>query len=384
MRDTTQYAEKQHVELFNFTKKAGMMNRPFSFYASLKERAFSPSTLKEKREIRREMRQRRSHQDPRAARRKNQCIFERIVSLPEWKETRSVALYSAMPDEVQTEAIAQFCLNTGKTVVYPIVIDREIEFFEVKNVELDLCHSGSFGIREPDPLRCEKIPVSSIDLFLVPGIAFDPFGDRVGFGAGYYDRLLIPKRRDARTVALAYEFQVVHAIRTTENDFRMDRIVTDESVYSPQVSHFHCPSESDTRSWAQDLWQHGLKEGDTLALHADLGTGKTVFTQGLAHALEAGRDVVSPTFIYSREYSGTIPLIHVDAYRLDGIAEGDEPFWDELLERPGIRVIEWAEHLGERLPKSTIHCYGQILDDRTREWILFTPLREQSILQPTD
>jgi 5-formyltetrahydrofolate cyclo-ligase len=342
-----------------------------------KERAYPPSVLQEKQELRRFMRQKRARQDPRAARVKNQRITQRLLDLPETKESQIIAIYASTPDEVHTGAIASSLLESGKILVYPRVVGKELEFYCVQNLETDLSLRGSFGIHEPNTERCERIPIEAVDLFITPGVAFDPFGSRIGYGGGYYDRVLSQKRAGARIAALAFEYQIVHAIRAEERDIPAQTIVTDEHVYSPFVSTRVCPSEEDTRSWAALLIQNGLGEDCTLALHAGLGVGKTAFTQGLAAFLGAERDVISPTFIYCREYTGATPLIHVDAYRLDDMAEGDEPFWDEILERPGIRVIEWAERLGVRTPKTAIHIFGRIRDDQSREWTLFTPLRDQ-------
>lgn len=323
------------------------------------------------------MRQKRARQDSRAARVKNQRIAQRLLDLPEMSESHLIALYASTPDEVQTSAIASSLFESGKTLVYPLVVGKELEFRRVCNLETDLSQRGSFGIHEPDIQRCELTPIQSIDLFLLPGVAFDPFGSRIGYGGGYYDRVLAQKRPDARTAALAFEYQIVHAIRAEECDLPAQTIVTDENIYSPFVSTRICPTEEDTRAWAKRLIQNGLSEDYPLALHAGLGVGKTAFTQGLAISLGAERDVISPTFIYCREYAGAPPLIHVDAYRMDKLAEGDEPFWDEILDQPGIRVIEWAERLGARIPKTAVHIFGRIREDQSREWTLFTPLRDQ-------
>lgn len=353
-----------------------MIPHSFSLF-SLEERAFPEAAVVEKRAVRRYMRQKRVGLDIRAARLKNRRIHERILSLEELNRVNCIALYASMPDEISTDGLAESLLQSGKILAYPRVEGRELQFSRVSSLEEDLACRGSFGIREPDPARCELVPIESIDLFIVPGLAFDPFGNRIGFGAGYYDRLLNQKRPDARSVAVAFEFQVVHAIRPAEHDCPVDWIVTEDSLYQSAISTVRCPGEDDTRAWARHLLQNGLDSDSTLALHADLGVGKTVFVQGLADALGKEKEIISPTFIYCREYEGRIPLIHVDAYRLDRISKDDEPFWAEIVDREGLRVIEWAERLGERLPKSAIHIFGRIQENNVREWTLFTPLRNQ-------
>ncbi len=351
---------------------------PHSFsLLSFEERAFPEAVIAEKRALRRCMRQKRTGLDIRAARLKNRRIQEQILSLKELNRANCIALYASMPDEIPTDDLAKSLLQSGKILAYPRVEGRELQFYRVSSLEDDLTCRGSFGIREPDPAHSKHVPIESIDLFIVPGLAFDPFGNRIGFGAGYYDRVLNQKRPDARSVAVAFEFQVVHAIRPAEHDRPVDWIVTEDCLYQAAFSTIQCPGEDATRAWARRLLQNGLGSDSTLALHADLGVGKTVFVQGLADALEGEKEIISPTFIYCREYPGRIPLIHVDAYRLDGVSEADEPFWDEILDREGLRVVEWAERLGERLPKSAIHIFGQIRENNVREWTLFTSLRDQ-------
>lgn len=348
-----------------------------SSHVSFEERAFPEAAVAEKRALRRSMRQKRTGLDTRVARLKNRRIHERILSLEELNRANCIALYASMPEEIPTDDLSKSLFQSGKILAYPRVEGRELHFYRISSLEEDLACRGSFGIREPDPARCELVPIDSIGLFVVPGLAFDPFGNRIGFGAGYYDRVLNQKRPDARSVAMAFEFQVVHAIRPAEHDHPVDWIVTEDCLYQAAYSTIQCPGEDETRAWARRLLQNGLGSDSTLALHADLGIGKTVFVQGLADALGGEKEIISPTFIYCRDYPGRIPLIHVDAYRLDGVSEADEPFWDEILDREGLRVIEWAERLGERLPKTAIHIFGRIRGNSVREWTLFTPLRDQ-------
>ena len=345
-----------------------------------KECAFSPSGCAEKNELRRFMREKRSLQDPRAMQMKNQRIAERFTAIPEFDDVSSIALYASLPDESQTYAIASHFLNMGKSVSFPCIEEKEIVFRQVKDPEEDLRVLGPFGIREPDKDRCPVMPMDQIDLFVIPGVAFDIFGSRIGFGGGYYDRALVQKRSDALVVALAFEFQVVHAIQAEEHDYPVDMIVTDAAVYAPRFSVHLCHTEKETKVFAKKLFMNGFREREIIALHADLGVGKTVFVQGLAKALDAKDDVISPTFMYSREYQSNPPLIHMDAYRLDNLTDANDPLWTELLEHRGILAIEWAERLGDLLPKSALHCFGEIIDDQTRQWTLFTFLKEHNQL----
>lgn len=92
-----------------------------------------------------------------------------------------------------------------------------------------------------------------------------------------------------------------------------------------------------------------------IALHGNLGAGKTCFTQGLAQAAGVREPVCSPTYTLISEYQGSVPFYHIDLYRLGGPEEAFDLGLDEYLEADGITVIEWAERAAELLPPDTIH-----------------------------
>jgi tRNA threonylcarbamoyladenosine biosynthesis protein TsaE len=96
-----------------------------------------------------------------------------------------------------------------------------------------------------------------------------------------------------------------------------------------------------------------LKAGSVVALIGDLGSGKTVFTKGIAEALGVrhARYVNSPTFVLIKEYKGRVPLYHFDLYRLDRYSSFDELNYDEYFYGDGVTVIEWADKILKFLPK---------------------------------
>ncbi len=96
-----------------------------------------------------------------------------------------------------------------------------------------------------------------------------------------------------------------------------------------------------------------LKKGDCIALIGDLGSGKTVFTKGIAKGLgvKNARYVNSPTFVIIKEYKGKLPLYHFDLYRLDHHTSFDDMNYEEYFYGDGITVIEWADKIREILPR---------------------------------
>ena len=117
-----------------------------------------------------------------------------------------------------------------------------------------------------------------------------------------------------------------------------------------------------------------LPDRAVLALHGDLGSGKTCFVQGLARALGIHRMVTSPTFTIVNEYrTGTRPLYHVDLYRLAPGRDLDMLGLDEYLDAAGITVIEWAERAVGWLPAHTFHIRFEVLTGEDRRRIVVEP-----------
>jgi tRNA threonylcarbamoyladenosine biosynthesis protein TsaE len=108
-----------------------------------------------------------------------------------------------------------------------------------------------------------------------------------------------------------------------------------------------------------------LKPGDVLALEGELGSGKTVFVQGLAEGLDVRDQVHSPTFVVHHRYRGNLPLDHYDLYRLNGMT-----WLDSGLDEPSadsITVIEWSERAGPLKEWATLRVQFEVLSDKERQ-----------------
>lgn len=148
----------------------------------------------------------------------------------------------------------------------------------------------------------------------------------------------------------------------------------DMSTFMPdEIILVHSPEDT------QDLaarFAAELGPGSVLALHGELGSGKTCFVQGLARALGVQSRVSSPTFVIVNEHAGRIPLFHVDLYRIQHAGDADSLALSEYMESDGITAVEWAERAAPLLPQRTIHLFFHFeLQPETRRIIIRRPDR---------
>lgn len=124
-----------------------------------------------------------------------------------------------------------------------------------------------------------------------------------------------------------------------------------------------------------------LRRGDVLTLEGDLGAGKTTFTKGIAKGLGIKRNVTSPTFTILKQYEGTMPLYHIDAYRLEH-SEEDIGF-DEFIYGDGVTIIEWPKFIDEYLPENVMNITIQFVEETKRTILLEldTEEREEQVQQ---
>ena len=163
-------------------------------------------------------------------------LQELFMSLPEFRQAAVIALYAPIHHEVETEAVAQAALLAGKTLLYPAVHGHDLTFRRVG--ALSQLTPGRYGIPEPAGEPCDP---ARADLIVVPGVAFDLRGRRIGYGKGYYDRALHRLEGSGRLVAFCYEFQLVDEIVGEPHDVTMDLIVTDVRVV--RVNNHICEGE---------------------------------------------------------------------------------------------------------------------------------------------
>lgn len=156
-----------------------------------------------------------------------------LTGMQEYAITRTLATYVALPEEVQTQGLIHRAWNDGKEVAVPCCCGNELRLFCLKSMD-DLA-PGALGILEPrvdlQKQGARWCDIAGINLFVLPGVAFDRLGGRLGHGKGYYDRLLANTNRRIPKIALAFECQIVDRVPMTAHDVRIDVVVTERCIH---------------------------------------------------------------------------------------------------------------------------------------------------------
>jgi 5-formyltetrahydrofolate cyclo-ligase len=162
-------------------------------------------------------------------------ILDRLLLLEAVKQADTILLYLSFRAEVGTDGIFHWGFQEGKRMAAPVTSVASRTLWPVEIRSLKEVTTGAYGIREPLWREERVIPVEEIDLVLLPGVAFDRHGGRLGYGGGYYDRFLPRLRPDAVKIGLAYDLQVVGRVPLEPHDVRLDAVVTESGVYTSSL-----------------------------------------------------------------------------------------------------------------------------------------------------
>jgi 5-formyltetrahydrofolate cyclo-ligase len=151
-----------------------------------------------------------------------------LLSLDEYIRAECIALYAPAHNETDTGLILTASFQAGKRVLYPAVCGHQMVFRHVERIEE--LQEGAFGILEPCPIGVDH-QADEADLIVVPGVAFDPTGHRIGYGKGFYDRFLQHPGCRAHLVGLCHDFQLTAgAISVDVHDIPMEIVVSDKRI----------------------------------------------------------------------------------------------------------------------------------------------------------
>ena len=162
---------------------------------------------------------------------KTKQIEERLFDFANFLEAKIALMYLENSNEVQSGDIIKRTFTYNKIVVLPLVDfeSKKFNLFKIDDFERDLMTNDS-NVLQPDPEKCRAVPIDCIDIALIPGIAFDEKGGRIGSGDGYYDRLIPHLPITTRKVALALDDQIIPMVPIESHDKYVDIIITDKRI----------------------------------------------------------------------------------------------------------------------------------------------------------
>jgi len=155
-------------------------------------------------------------------------ITDQVLFLHEYVRARGIACYINKDSEVDTRPLIRRALDQGKRVLVPVVKKGDIELFfsEIKGLGTELA-PGTFNILEPKPEFLHSQSLDLVDVLFVPGIVWDKEGYRLGWGRGYFDRVLKNLPPHVRSVGLSFNMQLVNRVPRDQFDLPVDMVVTE-------------------------------------------------------------------------------------------------------------------------------------------------------------
>jgi 5-formyltetrahydrofolate cyclo-ligase len=175
--------------------------------------------------VRQEILEARFRLSPEERKAKSREIEKNLFRLPGFQAARRVMFYASFRSEVETHEMIRRAIDQGKRVVLPKVKGKDLALFEIRDFDRDV-KAGKWDI--PEPTGGKAVNPERIDFIVVPGAVFDERGNRLGYGAGFYDKLL--KGYKGATAALAFELQIVPDVPAQPHDVPVQRIVTEKRV----------------------------------------------------------------------------------------------------------------------------------------------------------
>ena len=156
-------------------------------------------------------------------------IFKRLINSDTYKNANKIFTYISFGSEVDTKEFIKYALSDNKEIYVPKTDKGKREMVAMKINSLDNMGVDKWGILEPKTVEEDKIG-EEFDLIIMPGVAFDRSGNRVGYGGGYYDKFLSEINSDIPTIALAYDIQILEEVPSEKHDIKVHMVITEKET----------------------------------------------------------------------------------------------------------------------------------------------------------
>lgn len=190
-----------------------------------------------KKEFRKKVISLRKTQQPDFIKKNSDIIKDKLLEMDCIKNASTIMLYLDFNNEVITDNLIKELISLDKIVASPITIIKEKKLIpcQIKDFENGIQY-GAYNIREPKPNCSPEINIKDIDVVIVPAVAYDINGFRLGYGGGFYDRFLENIREDAVTIGIAFDLQIFNEVPKEPHDAQLDYIITESRIIIPNKS----------------------------------------------------------------------------------------------------------------------------------------------------
>jgi 5-formyltetrahydrofolate cyclo-ligase len=183
-----------------------------------------------KKEVRRSVLKERAKLSPELHEAYSTRIMELVASTTYYKKARTIMCFVNFGSEMDTSLIINRALKDGKRVAVPIAVHETKELIPSVITTMDELEPGYFNILTPKEEFIRPIEPDEIDVVLVPGVAFDHHGYRVGYGGGFYDRFLPRLKRDAKRIAIGFSLQILDQVPRESFDLPVEMIISEKGL----------------------------------------------------------------------------------------------------------------------------------------------------------
>ena len=159
----------------------------------------------------------------------DKLIFEKLVETEQYRKAKGIFIFVSLGDEVDTHNIIRKAFQDKKQIYVPKVISKKEGMVAVEIKSLEELKPGVMGILEPENTKMNEGNYE-FDLAIIPGLAFDKAGGRLGYGGGFYDKF-VNKLGNCELIAIGYQFQIINKVPMEDHDVRIHGIITDSNFY---------------------------------------------------------------------------------------------------------------------------------------------------------
>lgn len=181
----------------------------------------------EKKRIREEMIKKRNYLSEETKKEYDELIFKQLIESDIYNKSKKIFTYVSFGSEIDTIKFIKYALNENKDIYVPKTNKIKKEMVAIRINSLENMDVDNWGILEPKSVDKNEIG-KDFDLILIPGLAFDREGNRIGYGGGYYDKYLSQIKEENNKIVLAYDFQILNNIENEHYDIKVSYIITND------------------------------------------------------------------------------------------------------------------------------------------------------------